>query len=40
MAKSFEILPKHNGYSLISESFALRGHIFNALKNEKLLLPF
>ena len=36
--KSFEILPKHNRYGFISESFALNWYIFIALANKKLFL--
>ena len=38
IVKSFEILPKHNGYGFISESFALNWHTFMVLTNKKLLL--
>ena len=37
--KSPEIFPKHKGYFLISESFALNRYIFVALTNKKLLRP-
>ena len=37
--KSYDILPKHDEYGFISESFALNWYILTALKNEKLLLP-
>ena len=36
--KIFEILPEHNKYGFISESFALNWYIFTALTNKKLLL--
>ena len=38
-AKSLEKLPKHNGYSFFSESFALKWYIFTVLTNKKILLP-
>ena len=33
--KSPEIIPKHKGYFLISECFALKWYIFVALTNKK-----
>ena len=39
IVKSFEILSTHNGYFLISESFALNWYIFVALTSKKMLLP-
>ena len=39
IVKLFEILPKHNGYGFISESFALNLYIFTFLTYKKLLLP-
>ena len=38
--KSFEILPKHNGYGFIFESFALNLHIFTILTETKLCTIF
>ena len=38
IVKSFETLPKHNGYFFIFESFALNWHIFVVVMNKKLLL--
>ena len=38
--KSFEMLPKHNGFRFIFESFVCFGLIFFVeLTNKKLLLP-
>ena len=37
IAKSLEILPRHDGYGFASESFTLNWYIFNAI-NKKLLL--
>ena len=39
IVKSFKILFKQNGYSFISEFFALNGYIFVKLTNKKLSLP-
>ena len=37
IAKSLEILPRHDGYGFASESFTLNWYIFTAI-NKKLLL--
>ena len=37
--KSFEIFSKRNGYGFISEYFAVKWYIFEALTDEKLFLP-
>ena len=38
IAKSLEILPRHDGYGFASESFTLNWNIFTAI-SKKLLLP-
>ena len=35
----FQILPKHNEYDYISESFALNWYIFTSLTYKNLLVP-
>ena len=37
--KSFELLPKNNGYGFICDSLALNWYIFTSLTYKKLLLP-
>ena len=37
--KTFEILPKYNGYGFILDNFALNWYIVVGITNEKLLLP-